>query len=280
MVAAASTITDEREQVVDFSVPYFNSLQSLTVNTQETPTSPARTSSARATSSRRRRARRGSSGPQENLVPQGVDLKTFQSATDMFRDLEAERRRRHQRQASVGGIIVDLPSPAVVQDIDTDEHYGFAFSPSNPELREAMNAASHRSSRTARTRRSTASTSRRTRSRRSSSRRPDPVEGQEGSARRRAAPSSRRCEMAIAESPTVEPTSPRTSGVRRPRCRRRSSPWGSRRSWSSQPGSCSRRSLRALGPRAYPELYRRGDLARDNGAIGVCNIVEALRTRT
>ena len=37
MVAAASTITDEREDVVDFSDPYFNSLQSLTVNTAETP---------------------------------------------------------------------------------------------------------------------------------------------------------------------------------------------------------------------------------------------------
>ena len=37
MVAAASTILPEREDVVDFSVPYYNSRQSLTVNTVQTP---------------------------------------------------------------------------------------------------------------------------------------------------------------------------------------------------------------------------------------------------
>ena len=37
MVAAAATILPEREDIVDFSVPYYNSRQSLTVNTQETP---------------------------------------------------------------------------------------------------------------------------------------------------------------------------------------------------------------------------------------------------
>ena len=34
MVAAASTITEEREQEVDFSDPYFNSRQALVVNTE------------------------------------------------------------------------------------------------------------------------------------------------------------------------------------------------------------------------------------------------------
>ena len=142
MVAAAATITDEREQVVDFSVPYFNSLQSLTVNTQETPDITRRTSSVRAMSLRRRRARRGSSGREENLVPQGVEIKTFQSATDMFRDLEAGNVVGviNDKPASVE-IVLDLPSLEVVQDIDTDEHYGFAFSPSNPDLRDAINAA-------------------------------------------------------------------------------------------------------------------------------------------
>jgi ABC-type amino acid transport substrate-binding protein len=37
MVAAASTITEEREQTVDFSAPYFNSRQALVVNTELTP---------------------------------------------------------------------------------------------------------------------------------------------------------------------------------------------------------------------------------------------------
>src|SRR5512134_3161072 len=37
MVAAAATITPEREETVDFSDPYFNSRQALVVNTNETP---------------------------------------------------------------------------------------------------------------------------------------------------------------------------------------------------------------------------------------------------
>ena len=59
----------------------------------------------------------------------------------MFRDLEAGNVVGvvNDETASVE-IVKDLPSLAVVQDIDTDEHYGFAFSPSNPELREAVNA--------------------------------------------------------------------------------------------------------------------------------------------
>ena len=117
MVAAASTITDEREQVVDFSVPYFNSLQSLTVNTQETPDITSTDQLGEGDVVAAQKGTTGKLWATENLVPQGVEVKTFQSATDMFRDLEA------------GNVV------------DTDEHYGFAFSPSNPELREAMNAA-------------------------------------------------------------------------------------------------------------------------------------------
>jgi polar amino acid transport system substrate-binding protein len=142
MVAAASTITDEREQVVDFSVPYFNSLQSLTVNTQQTPDITSTDQLADGDVVAAQKGTTGKIWAQENLVPQGVEIKTFQSATDMFRDLEAGNVVGviNDKPASVE-IVLDLPSLAVVQDIDTDEHYGFAFSPSNPELREAMNAA-------------------------------------------------------------------------------------------------------------------------------------------
>jgi polar amino acid transport system substrate-binding protein len=142
MVAAASTITDEREQVVDFSVPYFNSLQSLTVNTQETPDITSTDQLAEGDVVAAQKGTTGKIWAQENLLPQGVEVKTFQSATDMFRDLEAGNVVGviNDKPASVE-IVLDLPSLEVVQDIDTDEHYGFAFSPSNPELREAINIA-------------------------------------------------------------------------------------------------------------------------------------------
>ena len=141
MVAAASTITDEREQVVDFSVPYYNSLQSLTVNTQETPDITSTDQLGEGDVVGVQKGTTGKIWAEENLVPQGVELKTFTSSPGLVpRPRGGERRGGHERRkpASVE-IVKDLPALAVVQQIDTNEHYGFAFSPSNPDLREAVN---------------------------------------------------------------------------------------------------------------------------------------------
>lgn len=140
MVAAASTITDEREQVVDFSVPYYNSLQSLTVNTSETPDITSTDQLGKGDVVGVQKGTTGKAWATENLEPQGVQIKTFQLAPDAMRDLEAGSIVGviNDKPASAG-IIADLPELAIVQDIDTNEHYGFAFSPSNPDLREAVN---------------------------------------------------------------------------------------------------------------------------------------------
>jgi polar amino acid transport system substrate-binding protein len=141
MVAAASTITDEREQTVDFSVPYYNALQSLTVNTQETPDITSTDQLGDGDVVGVQKGTTGKIWAEENLVPQGVELKTFQLSPDSFRDLEAGNVIGviNDKTASVE-IVKDLPSLEVVQDIETNEHYGLAFSPSNPDLREAVNA--------------------------------------------------------------------------------------------------------------------------------------------
>ena len=140
MVAAASTITDEREQVVDFSVPYYNALQSLTVNTQETPDITATDQLAQGDVVGVQKGTTGKIWAEENLVPQGVELKTFTASPDSFRDLEAGNIVGVINDATASlEIIKDLPALEVVQQIDTNEHYGLAFSPSNPDLREAVN---------------------------------------------------------------------------------------------------------------------------------------------
>ena len=140
MVAAASTITAEREDVVDFSDPYYNSLQSLTVNTAQTPDITSTDQLGQGDVVGAQKGTTGKAWAVENLEPQGVQVKTFTSSTDSFRDLEAGNIVGviNDKPASVG-IIADLPDLEVVQDIDTDERYGFAFSPSNPELRDAVN---------------------------------------------------------------------------------------------------------------------------------------------
>jgi ABC-type amino acid transport substrate-binding protein len=140
MVAAASTITPKREREVDFSDPYFNSRQALVVNTSETPDL---TSTDQLESGDVVGAQRGTTGlawVEENLVPNGIEVQTFTSATDGLRALEGGAMTAFVAdEPFVAEAIADLPSLEVVQGIDTDEKYGLAFSPSNPELHDAVN---------------------------------------------------------------------------------------------------------------------------------------------
>jgi polar amino acid transport system substrate-binding protein len=142
MVAAASTINEEREAVVDFSDPYYNSRQALVVNTAETPDIAAQADLGEGHIVGVQKGTTGQAWAKENLVPQGVELKTFQAAPDAFRDLEAGAIAAVVNdEPSSAEIIADLQGLEIVEAIDTNEKYGFAFSPNNPELREAANGA-------------------------------------------------------------------------------------------------------------------------------------------
>jgi polar amino acid transport system substrate-binding protein len=142
MVAAASTITEEREQVVDFSDPYYNSRQSLVVNTAETPDVASTADVGEGDVVGVQRGTTGKDWAEENLGPQGAELKSFSNAPDAFRDLEAGNVQAVVNdEPSSAEIIMDLPGLEIVEVIDTGEKYGFAFSPENPELRDAANTA-------------------------------------------------------------------------------------------------------------------------------------------
>ncbi|HEV8573022.1 MAG TPA: basic amino acid ABC transporter substrate-binding protein [Actinomycetota bacterium] len=142
MVAAASTITEERDQVVDFSDPYYNARQSLAVNTQETPDVTSTDAIGDGDVIGVQKGTTGRDWAKENLEPQGAQIKTYTSITDAFRDLEAGRLTGIVNdEPSSQEIVKDLTGVEVVEAIDTGEHYGLAFSPDNPELREAVNGA-------------------------------------------------------------------------------------------------------------------------------------------
>ena len=142
MVAAASTITEERQQTVDFSDPYFNSRQALTVNTNETPDVKTIDDLGEGDVVGVQKGTTGKDFAEENLAPNGVEIKTFEGAPQAFTDLEG---------GAIQGVINDEGSSLgeveqrsgleVVEAIDTDEKYGFAFSKDNPELTEAVNGA-------------------------------------------------------------------------------------------------------------------------------------------
>ena len=142
MVAAASTITPEREQTVTFSDPYYNARQSLTVNEQQTPDITTTDELKSGDVVGVQKGTTGEAWAQDNLQSKGVEIKSYTSATDAFRDLEG---------GGVTGVINDEPSSdayvkqapslKVVQTIDTGEHYGFAFAPDNTGLVAAVNNA-------------------------------------------------------------------------------------------------------------------------------------------
>ncbi|MGH2724405.1 MAG: transporter substrate-binding domain-containing protein [Actinomycetota bacterium] len=146
MGAAAITATgetgEERATRVAFSDFYFNSRQSLTVNTTETPDIASTDDLGDGDVVGVQRGTTGKAWAEENLADQGVQFKTFQAAPDAFRDLEAGAITAvvNDEQSSAE-IITDLPSLELVEAIDTDEKYAFAFSQDNPELVEAVNQA-------------------------------------------------------------------------------------------------------------------------------------------
>lgn len=144
MIAAAITATGdkgvERDQVVDFSDYYFNSRQSLAVNTSETPDIATTDDLKSGDTVGVGKGFTGKDWAEENLAPKGINVKTYTSITDAFRDLEAGNITGVVNDGpSSDGIVKDLTNVKVVQYIDTDELYAFAFSPSNPDLREAWN---------------------------------------------------------------------------------------------------------------------------------------------
>jgi polar amino acid transport system substrate-binding protein len=149
MVAAAVTATgdtgEERAQVVDFSDFYFNSRQSLAVNVAETPDIQSTADLGEGDVVGVQKGTTGADWAKENLEPQGVQIRTYNTITPAFADLEA---------GTIVGIVNDEPATAgviqeqqlegtveIVEPIDTNEKYAFPFSKDNPELREAANTA-------------------------------------------------------------------------------------------------------------------------------------------
>ncbi len=140
MVAAASTITPEREETVDFSIGYFNSRQALVVNTSETPDLASTDQLEAGDVVGVQKGTTGEDWAKDNLVPNGVELQTFSSSPDGLRALEGGGMTAFiADEPFVAEVVKGLPSLAVVQGIETNEIYGLAFSPENPELTDAVN---------------------------------------------------------------------------------------------------------------------------------------------
>ena len=141
-VAAASTIKPDRLQVVDFSDPYYNSRQSLTVNTSKSPNIKTTDDLKSGDVVGVQKGTTGKDWAEANLAPKGIQIKTYTNAPDAFTDLEA---------GQITGVINDEPSSlkeaqgrpglVVVQPIDTGEHYGIAVGKTHKDILAGINGA-------------------------------------------------------------------------------------------------------------------------------------------
>ncbi|MFC6288399.1 ABC transporter substrate-binding protein [Nocardioides sp. GCM10027113] len=138
LVSAAMTITEEREQNLDFSEGYYDSKQSLLVPEDSDIESIEDLDGVQVA------VQQGTTGKTyaEENAPEGAELVTFPSDGEMYTAIKA---------GQIGAILQDLPVNLsheqdggfkVVETYDTGEQYGFGFREEGSDaLQEAVNGA-------------------------------------------------------------------------------------------------------------------------------------------
>lgn len=137
VVASATTITDEREETVDFTNPYYFSEQAILVK------SPAEIDSVEGLSGTTIGVQQGTTG--QEFVEEKVDageLRTYPQGPDAVNAL---------RTGVLDAVVMDIPVAEnaveasgdieISAAIPTEEEYGFAVAQGETELLEGMNEA-------------------------------------------------------------------------------------------------------------------------------------------
>lgn len=136
----ASETVAERREVVDFSVAYYDSLQSLAVDTSRNPDITGVDALPDGARVAVQRATTGAFYAQENLT--GAELVEFPKAPPMYQALQAGQVDAVFNDLPVSlEAIKDTPNLEVVEQVDTGEQYGIAVSKENAALTEAIDAA-------------------------------------------------------------------------------------------------------------------------------------------
>jgi polar amino acid transport system substrate-binding protein len=139
IAAAGMTITDERDQVIDFSDPYFEATQALLVK------KGAGYDSLESLDGKTLGVQVGTTGEQyanEN-VPDGVEIKVFE---DLALLLEAVKSGSIDAAINDNTVLVDYsaqnPDTEMTTEFETGEQYGFGVAQGeNADLIDAVNKA-------------------------------------------------------------------------------------------------------------------------------------------
>lgn len=139
---ASETVAD-RTNVVDFTDPYYPSLQSLTVDPATQPDVKTFEDLPEGARVGVQRATTGAFYAEENLAPVGLELVSFEKAPQMYQQLQGGNLDAvfNDLPVSLDAIEKQFPELEVVQQVETGEEYAIAVSKDNPGLRDAINGA-------------------------------------------------------------------------------------------------------------------------------------------
>ncbi|MGH2819037.1 MAG: transporter substrate-binding domain-containing protein, partial [Actinomycetota bacterium] len=138
---ADETVADRR-RVVDFTVPYYPSLQSLTVNTAEQADIKSVDDLPEGARVGVQRATTGAFYAEENLAPAGASLVSFEKAPLMYQQLQAGQLDAVFNDLPISlDAIENQPDLGVVEQVPTGEEYAIAVAKNNPALLEDLDAA-------------------------------------------------------------------------------------------------------------------------------------------
>ncbi|MFT4110281.1 transporter substrate-binding domain-containing protein [Propionicimonas sp.] len=137
LAASAMTITDERKQNLDFSDPYYDSLQSLLVKTDSGITNLA------GTAGKKIGVQKGTTGKSyaTKNAPSTAEIVDFPSDGELWPAIQAGQIDAILQDQPVNHTheVAD-PSYKIVETYNTDESYGFAFAKGKKlELQKAIN---------------------------------------------------------------------------------------------------------------------------------------------
>lgn len=139
-VISAATITDEREEIIDFSDPYFVAGQAIAVSVDlaETVATPEDLVGLRVG------VQLGTTGDEYASAIEGVEVVRFDEVTLAFQALgEGEVDAVINDDVPSADIIANNPdlNAVLVGDLLTEEFYGIAVNPEKPELLDAINVS-------------------------------------------------------------------------------------------------------------------------------------------
>jgi polar amino acid transport system substrate-binding protein len=136
----AADVVAERTAVVDFTVPFYPSLQALTIDSEASPDVDGVDALPEGARVGVQRATTGAFYAEEELT--GAELVSFEKAPQMYQQLQAGQLDAVFNDLPVTiDSIDDKPGLEVVEQVETGEEYAIAVSKENPELTEAINGA-------------------------------------------------------------------------------------------------------------------------------------------